>query len=36
MDWIDTEYSVTEQVDGGTLVSQMPALKMMTNDGKAP
>lgn len=33
-EWTDREFSYTEQVDGGEVVSQMPSLKMKSQDGK--
>ena len=34
IEWTDKEWSNTEQVDGGEVVSQLPSLAMATNDGQ--
>lgn len=35
-DWVDREYSQTEQVSGGELTSALPSLTMSTPDGTMP
>jgi hypothetical protein len=36
MNWVDKEWSTTEQVSGGEMVSQFPSLAMGTADGQMP